>query len=159
MNDVVISREYVLVVDTDQPATFADELTAYCTGLYAEYASPRVKEIAELYYSSQNLDVSPFRDYLTAKQNSDGDWTPGAVWANRRYGINAASETAVLDETNYGDYDALAGFSVGIYLTEPLPEELLKTFKDRAAAFLKGKAKVEGCRLITHTRTGSEVQL
>jgi hypothetical protein len=69
------------------------------------------------------------------QQDDVGDWHPCAIWPSRKFGTNANGDYAELTEENYDDYNYPAGFSVGIYLSEPLPDELLRTFKLRADKF------------------------
>lgn len=175
---LLISEDYILVIDTDQFAgNFAEELCAYTTGFYGEQAEVKIRSVSDLFYRDHDIadddgpkgilaeEKNPFHGFVTDQMNEEGYYSPVAVWPSRKYGVNASGEYAELKEENYDDYNFPAGFSVGIFFGENPPSDLVKTVKERTKKFfeeiypnMKGGKKVvaEGFRLITHRKTAEE---
>ena len=181
-DEVLISTDYILVIDTDQYAgNFAEDLVSYCTGFYGEDTREQVRDLSNLFYVENGIedggegeedllanDKNPFVDFIVDQQDDVGNWNPCAVWPSRKYGVNSSGEYAVLTDKNYNDYNFPAGYSVGIYMSAPLDEPLLSLVKERAVKFFEQvypklakegekNVKVEGFRLIVHTKTAKEM--
>jgi hypothetical protein len=181
MNEVLVSEDYILVIDLDRYAgPIADPLCAYCTGFAGEEASYHSSEMCELYYSDLGIedddgpygdladDKNPLRDLVVDQQDETGHWQPCAVWPSRVYGMNAEGKAAKLNDQNYEDYNFPAGYSVGIFLYSKPTDEQFATIKQRATAFFNDiwpklkdgeKVNIEGYRLIRHRKTAEEVRL
>lgn len=175
-NSVLLSTEYILVIDTDYYAyDFANQLTAYCTGVTDDEDTG--KSFADLFYSEMHIDddESPrgktaeeknqFHEFVTHR-SEDNYFTPCSVWLNKKYGCNDDGKYAVLTQENYDEYSMPAPFSVGIFFgTEPT-SELIQIIKVRSKKFFSEKysienkrVNIEGFRLIVHTRYGKELSL
>ncbi len=180
MNDpILVSEEYILVIDTDQyTGHFAEELCAYCTGYYGEKAGDKVKDISDVFYLDHGIaddegskgflaeDKNPLRGYVTDHQDEDGFWTPVAVWPSRLYGANAEGNYGELTESNYETYNFPAGFSLGIYFAEEPHIGILQKIRSRAETYFRDfypkmeegsvQVNVKGYRLIVHRKTAEE---
>jgi hypothetical protein len=180
METVLISTEYVLVIDTDKLSyDFYKPLCAYCTGTVDE--DDEGLECSDLYYLEMGIEddespkgsvadeKNPFYGFVGQRKDEDDAYSPCSVWLNKRYGYSATGEYALLTEQNYDEFNFPAPMSVGIFFdVEPKPEHI-QTIKSRAADFFKkiwpklqdGSAPVtiEGFRLIKHTKYGEETDL
>lgn len=177
---VLLSTEYTLVIDTNAYAyNFARKLCAYCTGFVGENEEGR--DLSDLFYLELDIEdddsprgrladeKNPFRGYIGDRKDEDDNWSPCALWLNKRYGCNAEGDFARLDEKNYDDYNFPAPFSVGIFFDEEPTPEMIETVRRRANAFFEKvwpklsnssqTVQVEGLRLIAHKRYGEEHEL
>lgn len=181
MSDVLISEEYIFVIDCDRYAgPFADALCAYCTGFMGEAAGDYAAEMADLYYTDQGIeddegphgeladDKNPLNDLIADQQDDAGNWMPCAVWPSRTYGMNAEGKSAKLDDKNFNNYNFPAGFSVGIFMYSKPSAWQYKTIRERAEKFFKEvwpklrdgeKVGIEGYRLIQHRKTAQELSI
>jgi len=169
MEQILLSTEYVVVVDTNSPSfEFAEDFCAYCTGFESEnskdffmvekfYESLRINSNLS---SREKMENNPFYDYVTDKMNQDGFYSPCTIWLNKKYGCNAMGEYAILTEDNFDNFSMPAPLSVGIYFEKEPTEEQLNIIKERAISFFKTEWKkpveVEGMRIITKTLYGQE---
>lgn len=176
---VLLSTEYTLVIDTDSFAdAFSKSLCAYCTGLMDE--EDEGQSCADLYYLEQGIEddespkgrvadeKNPFYGFVSQRLDENGVYSPCCVWLNKKYGYNANGEYALLTEKNYDEYNFPAPLSVGVFFDVEPPVELIETIKERAVKFFDkiwpklnegAVVKVEGFRLITHTKYGEEKEL
>ena len=176
-NPVLISTEYTVIVDTDSVSyDFAKPLCAYCTGVVDEEDEGR--ELSDLYYAEQGIEddesprgrvadeKNPFYGFVAQRLDQDTVYSPCSVWLNKNYGCNASGKFARLTEKNYDEYNFPAPLSVGIFFdVEPKPEHI-QTIKERATKFFdkvwpklkdgSSPVKVEGFRIIVHTKYGEE---
>lgn len=179
MNPVLISKEYILVIDTNSFSdSFAKDLCAYCTG----FADEKENGInyANLFYRDQFIedDESPkgkvaeekniFYGIMGNKLDEDGIYSPCSIWLNDKYGYNADGECALLNEENYDEFNFPAPLSVGLFFDDIPDENQIQLIKSRAFKFFEEvypkinqdkQVKVEGFRLITHTKYGEVVNL
>jgi len=180
MEPILISTEYILVIDTDKLAyDFYKPLCAYCTGVVDE--DDVGQECADLYYLETGIEdddsprgsvadeKNPFYGFVGQRKDEDDAYSPCSVWLNKRYGYSATGEYALLTERNCEEFNFPAPLSIGIFFdVEPQPEHV-QTIKTRAADFFKkiwpkledGSAPVtiEGFRMITHEKYATEHDL
>lgn len=180
MEPVLISTEYVLVIDTDKVAyDFHKQLCAYCTGVVDE--DDEGQECADLYFLETGIEddespkghvadeKNPFYGFIGQRYVDEDAYSPCSIWLNKRYGCSSTGEYGLLTEQNYEEYNFPAPMSVGIFFDiEPKPEHI-QTIKQCAADFFKKiwpkledgsePVTVEGFRLITHTKYGQETDL
>lgn len=169
MEKILLSTEYVVVIDTNSPSfEFAEDLSPYCTGFESENSKDFF--LVEKFYETLNIDLkasnrekmeqNPFHTYVVDKMNQDGYYSPCTVWLNKKYGCNSYGEYAELNENNFESFPMPAPFSVGIYFEREPTEEHLRIIHERAIKFFKHEWKkpvnVEGIRLITKTIYGEE---
>lgn len=174
---ILVSKDYVLVIDTNKFASFADALCAYCTGFCSERATPDAQDLTGVFYLDEGIeddedvrkgrladDKNPFSGWVVDQLDEVG-FSPCVVWPSRNYGTDTNGDYAALTEENYDEYNYPAGFSVGIYFDGLPPDELVSKVKDRAGKFfaeiypkLKGgePVTIEGFRMILHTKTAEE---
>lgn len=174
---VLISTEYTVIIDTDSVSyDFVNKLCAYCTGLTNE--EDEGMELADLYYLEQSIEddssphgltsdeKNPFYGVVSQRLDQDSIYSPCSVWLNKNYGCNASGKFAKLNEKNYDEYNFPAPLSVGIFfLQEPEPGHI-QIIKERSVAFFEkiwpkikdgsNPVRVEGFRLITHTKFGED---
>jgi len=179
-NQVLISTEYILVIDTNSfSERFAKELCAYCTGFIDE--SDKGEKFADLFYLDQGIaddefpkgqvseQKNPFYGFIAQRIDENQDYSPCCVWLNKKYGYNARGEYAFLTEENYNDYNFPAPLSVGIFFDVEPEDWHIETIKERSVKFFdqiwskicpdKKTIEVEGFRLIVHTKYGHEIDL
>lgn len=169
MEKILLSTEYVLVLDTNSPSyEFASDLCAYCTGFEPE--NENCFDMLDEFYHDigvksdsktiDKIDKNPFKDYIFDKLNDEGHYSPCSVWLNKKYGCNEFGEFAVIDENNFDQFQLPAPLSVGIFFEKEPTAELLSVVKKRAIVFFdkicKKPVKLEGMRIITKNLYGSE---
>jgi hypothetical protein len=181
MSELLISEEFILVIDCDRYAgPFADPLCAYVTGFVGEEAAHHSMEMSELYYADLGIedddgphgemadDKNPLRDLVIDQQDENGNWQPCSIWPSRTYGMNAEGKSAKLNDKNYDDYNFPAGYSVGIFLFAKPTDEQFAVIKQRTEKFFADmwpvlkegeKVNIEGYRLIRHRKTAEEVTM
>jgi hypothetical protein len=177
--EVLLSTEYIFVIDTDSYSDhFAKKLCAYCTGFHDEKNNGR--EMSDVFYIEENIkdDDSPkgkvaeekniFQGFVSNRLDEDQIFSPCCVWLNRRYGYNAEGKYALLTRNNYQEYNFPAPLSVGIFFDQHPQREHIAKIKQRAFKFFREVwkknnpksplVKVEGFRLIRHTKYGLETE-
>jgi len=173
---ILISTEYILVVDTDSFSDpFAKKLCAYCTGFLDETESGL--EFSDLYYLEEGIEddespkgkvadeKNPFYGFINQHLDEEHIYSPCCTWLNKRYGYNTNGEYAILTEENYDNYNFPAPLSVGIFFDVPPNSDHISKIKERSLAFfdkfwfeITGKrVTIEGFRLIIHTKYAEEV--
>lgn len=153
---VLMEENFIFVVDTN---SFVDSLinafSAFCTGFSHESYLDQTNFIL----FDQEFPENPFQDYIVDRELDTG-YSPCCVWLNRKWGIDSNGNYEQLTEENYSKYENPAPFSIGIFFgIEPTKEQVL-ILKDRAKIFLdQYKIKIEGFRLIKHSRFAEESNL
>ena len=171
---VLLYKEYIFVIDTDSfTQDFYKELVAYCTGYASEDAI--TSPYSEAFYDEMQIcdskspngffeeEKNPFRDYIVDRENENGNLAPCCILLNRKYGINDEDDVARIDEFNFSEYNQPAPFSLGIFFEKYPVQSQIDLIKNRAAKFIKtiwkDQVKIEGYRLIIHSKYGEEVCL
>lgn len=164
---ILISEEYIVVVDTNSPAVnFYKEFCAFCTGF--DHEALNTMEWSDAFYhdlgiKDDNVEDNPFYNFILLKKDMMGDDSPCSVWLNKKYGCNASGEYALLSEENYDQYNFPAPLSVGFYFDSEPQAAHIAILKDRAEKFFgdweKEKVNIEGMRLIVHSKYGEEILL
>lgn len=155
MDPILISEEYILVIDTNADSTeFSQHLCAYCTGLMGEVGDEVDEDcfeqkMSDMFYMEMGIDddesskgkialqKNPFYEVIEDRKDEDGNYFPYCVWLSRTYGSNENGQYAKLDESNYGEFDLPAPFSTGIFFGVEPTDELIKIIKERAVKFFK----------------------
>lgn len=179
---ILISEKYMLVIDTDfHVDEFGSQLCAYCTGFNDEYSDPGY---SDMFYMEMGIDDGADDFLLAIEKNPfngsviqeavegpsytlEGDKSWG-YWLSRNWGIDERGNFGRINKDNYGNYSYPAPFSFAIFFgVEPTLEQV-QIIKERAAKFFnevwpkakenedKRKVKIEGFRLIKHTKYGEE---
>lgn len=171
---LLISEEFVFVIDTNSSSDFGSHLCAYCTGLCDE--DTHSTGCSNMFYMEMELDddgeetaldKNPFSESVVDKEMGDVV-SPWGIWLNRNWGQDDEGNFAKLTPENYGTYTFPAPFSIGIFFgVEPTIEQI-EIIKERAAKFFakmwpnmeenldKKPVEIEGFRLIKHTKYGEE---
>jgi len=178
---LLISEEYVLVIDTDQYAGhFLEDLAAYCTGFVGECEKGRA--CSDLFYMEMGIDddgwpkgkladeKNPFHGFVGDRQDEVGYWSPCSLWLSRTHGTDGNGNYAVLTEENYDIYKYPAPLSVGIFFDVRPTDFQIELIRDRAAKFFESvypkmdkddskpsQVKLEGLRLICHKKYAEEI--
>ena len=168
-NSVLLSCEYIVVIDTDKPSfEFANDLVAYCTGYEHEkstddsFAKKFLDEVVGKDDDNlkSRLQSNPFYGFVYDKMDQEGFYTPCSVWLNKNFGCSNSGEYARLTKENCDSFMMPAPLSVGIFFENEPTEQHYELLKERAIKFfkhhLKENVRFEGIRLITQTRYGSE---
>ena len=179
MEPVLLSTEYIVVIDTDSVAyEFVEKLCSYCTGTIDEKG--HAQDMADLYYLDQNIEdddsingffadqKNPFYNFVGQHLNEENFYSPCSVWLNKNYGCNSSGDFALLTENNCEKFNFPAPFSIGIFFEIEPTVDLIQLLKSRAIKFFeeilplskKDKlVKIEGFRMIIHKKYGEEVIL
>lgn len=155
-DSILISEEYILVIDTNTNAQFSKALCAYCTGYGSEVGDLKEdcggdleQQMSDMFYMEMGLEdddspkgrvalqKSPFYESIVDHRDEYGDYSPCSIWLNRNYGCNEAGEFAKLTDENFSDYDQPAPCSVGIFFGVEPSTDQIKIIKERAVKFFK----------------------
>jgi len=174
---ILISEKYMLVIDTDSHVgEFGSQLCAYCTGFDDEDGDPGY---ANMFYMEMGLEdegdelaleKNPFKDSIVEENDGEGSFA-WSYWLSRNWGTDDRGNFGRITQDNYGNYSYPAPFSFAIlFWVEPTIEQV-KIIKERAVKFFaemwpeakenyaQKEVKIEGFRLIKHTKYGEEKSL
>jgi len=174
---ILISEKYMLIIDTDcHVGEFGSELCAYCTGFNDEDSDPGY---SNMFYMEMGIDddgdelaseKNPFNGSIIEEDDGEGSFA-WSYWLSRNWGMDEQGNFARLTPENYGNYSYPAPFSFAIFFgVEPTMEQV-QIIKERAAKFFiemwpkakenenQREVKIEGFRLIRHTKYGEEKSL
>ena len=163
---ILLSKEHIVVIDTNTPSfDFVRLLCAYCTGY--EHEANKLQEMSELFYEETKLEgKNPFDGFIEDRLDDENFYSPCSVMLNKKYGCDGNGNYAVLEQSNFSNFNYPAPLSVGIFFAEDPTVEQLQIIKSRALKFFEKvwpkksgsdqQVKFEGMRLITQTKYGEE---
>lgn len=165
---VLLSKDYILVIDTSRESfDFSKKLVAYCTGYGCEGDADT--NYVDMFYDEMNLsemviEQNPFYEYIVDREDESGDLSPCCVLLNKKYALDESGNIAEVNEDNFHQYVEPAPFSVGIFFSQNPTDQQIALLKKRACAFFEKiwkaeNVKIEGMRLIVHTKYGEEILL
>lgn len=165
---VLLSKDYILVIDTNcNSFDFSRKLVAYCTGYGCEGYDDT--NYVDMFYDEMNLsemaiEQNPFCEYIVDCEDESGNLSPCCVLLNKKYALDESGNAAEVNEDNFHQYVKPAPFSVGIFFSQNPTDQQIALVKKRACAFFEKIwqseiVKIEGMRLIVHTKYGEEILL
>jgi len=167
MNEpILLAKEYIIVIDTDTPSfDFARPLCAYSTGY--EHEANKLQDMSELFYEETKLEgKNPFDGFIEDRLDDENFYSPCSVMLNKNYGCDGSGNYAILDQSNFANFNYPAPLSVGIFFANEPNSDQLSMIKTRTQKFFEKvwpeksgsnqKVKFEGMRLIIQTKYGEE---
>ena len=174
---LLISEKYMLVIDTDSHVgEFGSQLCAYCTGFGDEDCDPGYSNMFYLEMDIEDdgeelaIEKNPFSESILEEECSEGTYA-WSYWLSRNWGMDDQGNFGRITPENYGNYSYPAPFSFAIFFAAEPTIEQVQIVKERAAKFFteiwpktkenedQKEVKIEGFRLIKHTKYGEEKSL